>query len=250
YILPMFPSLAILVGITLGRILTARQAERPSPLAMSCLSLCLLVAGFFAAGAFPHFFPPAAQFPFAEVSSLLRRTGLLIIAIGAAGLAVFTWSGRWKSRVSLFVSLSIVLILYADLLGTILVGASMRRSTRDLAAKAAPYIQPDTQVVIYDTTLESLPFYLKISRPIWGVWSGAKASVFGSVYLAEKAALSAPGFGRALLTFDEFKQEWAKAPKDHFAVFIKRKNLPRLEQAVGHAATIRVERDGMLLVSN
>ena len=55
-------------------------------------------------------------------------------------------------------------------------------SIRGLAANAAPYIQPDTQVVIYDATLESLPFYLKINRPIWSVSSGAgeKASVFGS----------------------------------------------------------------------
>ena len=126
----------------------------------------------------------------------------------------------------------------------------MGRSTRDFAAKAAPYIQPDTQVVIYDTTLESLPFYLKISRPIWSVWSGEKASVFGSFYLAEKGAASAPGFDRALLTFDEFYREWAKAPKDHFAVFIKRKNLAHLEQQTAHAATIRVEHGSMLLVSN
>ena len=126
----------------------------------------------------------------------------------------------------------------------------MGRSTKDLAAKAAPYIQQDTQVVIYDTTLESLPFYLKIRRPIWSIWSGEKASVFGSFYLAEKGALSAPGFGRALLTFDEFNQEWAKAPKDHFAVFIKRKNLAHLERETAHAATIRIEDDGMLLVSN
>jgi len=119
-----------------------------------------------------------------------------------------------------------------------------------LAAKAAPYIQPDTQVVVYDTTLESLPFYLKINRPLWSIWSGEKASVLGSFYLAEKGAVSAPEFGRALLNFAEFNQEWAKAPKDHFAVFIRRKNLPRLEQATAHAATIRVEHGGMLLVSN
>jgi len=229
--------------------LSAPQTRRAWPLTLACLSLCLLLAGVLIASAEPHFFPLGTRFAFAELSPLLGAIALLI-SIGAAGLAVLTWTGRWKRPTLLFVGLSLVLILYMDLLGTVLVGASMGRSTRDLAAKAARYIQQDTQVVIYDTTLESLPFYLKIRRPIWSIWSGEKASVFGSFYLAEKGALSAPGFGRALLTFDEFNQEWAKAPKDHFAVFIRRKNLRRLEQATAHAATIRVEEDGMLLVSN
>ena len=249
YILPIFPPLALLTGISVEHNLITSRTRRGWPLVLACLSLCLLIAGFFIAGVSSHALPAAAQFAFAEISPLLRGTALLIV-VGVAGLALFTWSGRWKSQLSVFVWLSIVLILYMDLLGTVLLGASMGRSTRDFAAKAAPYIQPDTQVVIYDTTLESLPFYLKISRPIWSVWSGGKASVFGSFYLAEKGAASAPGFDRALLTFDEFYREWAKAPKDHFAVFIKRKNLAHLEQQTAHAATIRVEHGSMLLVSN
>jgi hypothetical protein len=68
--------------------------------------------------------------------------------------------------------------------------------------------------------------------------------------LAEKGVSTAPGFGRALLTFDDFEREWAKASKDHFAVFIKRKNLPRLAQATAHPPTIRVEYGNILLVSN
>jgi len=249
YILPIFPPLALLTGISVEHHLIASRTRRGWPLVLACLSLSFLVACFFIAGASSHSLPSAAQLAFAEISPLLHGTGLLL-AIGGVALAVFTWSGRWKSQVPLFVGLSIVLILYMDLLGTILVGASISRSTRDLAAKAAPYIQPDTQVVVYDTTLESLPFYLKINRPLWSIWSGEKASVLGSFYLAERGAVSAPGFGRALLNFAEFNQEWAKAPKDHFAVFIRRKNLPRLEQATAHAATIRVEHDSMLLVSN
>lgn len=249
YILPIFPPLALLSGISLEQKLIASQTRRGWPLVLACLSLSFVVAGFFMAGASSHSLPPAAQRAFAEVSPLLRATALLL-AIGVVALAGFTWSGRWKSQTSLFVCLSVVFIVYTDLLGTLLVGASIGRSTRGFAAKAAPYIQPDTQVVIYDTTLESLPFYLKISRPLWSIWSGEKASVLGSFYLAEKGAASAPGFDRALLTFDEFDREWATAPKDHFAVFIKRKNLPRLEQATAHAATIRVEHGSMLLVSN
>jgi 4-amino-4-deoxy-L-arabinose transferase-like glycosyltransferase len=249
YILPMFPSLAMLVGTMLARNLAARRSQRPWPLVLACCSLCLLVAGFFVAGAFPHSIPAAAQSGFAALSSVLRVTAACMI-IGAVALAIFVWTGRWESPVSPILGLSIMVILYLNLLGAILLGSSTARSTRALAAKAMPYITPNTQLVIYDTTLESLPFYLKIRRPIWGVWSGEKASVFGSFYRAEKGESTAPGFGRALLSFDEFHREWAQAPKNRFAVFIKRKNLARLDQATGHAATVLVEDRGILLVSN
>jgi len=249
YILPIFPPLALLTGISFARNFIALRNRRPWPFIVSCLSLCLLLVGFLVAAAWPHLLPPAAEFAFAEFSPLLRGTTLLT-AVGVTALAALAWGDRWKNQTLLFVGLSIALIIYADLLGAVLLGNSMARSTRALAAKAAPYIQPDTQVVIYDTTLETLPFYLKISRPIWSIWSGKKASVFGSFYLAEKGAVSAPGFGRALLTFDEFNQEWTKAPKNHFAVFVRRKNLTRLEQRTGHPATVLLEDHDVLLASN
>ena len=137
-----------------------------------------------------------------------------------------------------------------DLLGYILVGSSALRSTRDLATQVSSYIEPDTQVIIYDTSLESLPFYLKINQPIWIVWSGEKASVMGSFYLAEETARSTPGFGRVLLTFEEFDEQWAKAPKNHFVVFIKPKNLWHLEREVGNSTKVLLEDHGLLLVSN
>ena len=146
-----------------------------------------------------------------------------------AGVGLFAWTGRWKTQVTIFVGLSFALILYMDLFGYILVGSSASRSTRDLASQASSYIEPNTQVIIYDTSLESLPFYLKVTQPIWIVWSGEKASVMGSFDLAEETARSMPGFGRVLLTFEEFDEQWAKAPKNHFVVFIKPKKLRHLK---------------------
>src|SRR5262249_54932199 len=102
YILPIFPPLALLTGISLQHNLTTSRRRAGWPLALACLSLSLLVAGFVIAAGWFHFLQGSAQFAFAEISPLLRGTALLI-AIGFAGLAVFTWSGRWKSQVSLFV---------------------------------------------------------------------------------------------------------------------------------------------------
>ncbi|HEY7221822.1 MAG TPA: glycosyltransferase family 39 protein [Candidatus Binatia bacterium] len=249
YILPIFPPLALLVAINLEHKMSAAERQRAWPLILSCFCLGLLLGGFLVAAASPHLFRGAAQFVFAEVTVPLRAAALLAM-ITVTGLGVFAWTVRWKTQSQLFVGLSFALVLYMDLLGSVLTGSSMGRSARGLAAKASPYIQPDTQVVIYDTTLEGLAFYLGISQPIWIVWSGKKASVMGSFYLAEEGALSAAGFGQVLLSFDEFYARWADAPENHFVVFIKRKNLPRLEQATAHPAKILFEDGGMDLVSN
>jgi len=249
YILPIFPPLALLIGINLERKITADGVRRAWPLVLSCFCLCLLIAGFIFTAPSPHFFRGAAQFGFTELPGPLRAIALLSVIV-SAGVGLITWSGRWKTQVTIFVGLSLALILYIDLLGYILLGSSARRSTRDLAKQASSYIEPNTQVVIYDTSLESLPFYLRINQPLWIVWSGEKSSVMGSFYLAEEAARSASGFGRVLLTFEEFDEQWAKAPKNHFAVFIKPKNLRRLEHEVTHSAKILLEDRGLLLVSN
>jgi len=39
---------------------------------------------------------------------------------------------------------------------------SQSRSSKELAEKAAPFIHPEDQVVIYNAYLSSLPFYLQI----------------------------------------------------------------------------------------
>ncbi|HVO93574.1 MAG TPA: glycosyltransferase family 39 protein [Terriglobales bacterium] len=249
YILPIFPPLALLVGISLEHKIRAAGKERVWLLVLSCFSLGLLLASLLIAAAVPQLFRGPAQSAFAEMTLPLRVLALLAM-IAAAALGVFAWTARWKSQIPLFVGLTFALVLYLNLLPSVLIGSSMGRSARDLAAKASPYVQPNTQVVIYDTTLEGLPFYLGISQPIWIVWSGQKASVMGSFYLAEEGAQSAPGFGQVLLSFEEFDAQWASAPKNHFAVFIKRKNLLRLEQATAHRAKILIDDGGMLLVSN
>jgi hypothetical protein len=193
--------------------------------------------------------PRAARFELARMSPLLRALALLTI-IGLSGLAFLTWSGRWKNQFRLYMGFSLGLIVYVHLLGQALTAASIRRSTREFVEKVAPRIDASTQVVIYDTSLESLPFYLKINQPIWIVWSGEKASVMGSFYLAEKGARSASGFGQALLSFDEFEEQWTKAPTKLLAIFVKQKNLSRLEQELPNVAKHVVEFDDLAFVSN
>jgi hypothetical protein len=103
--------------------------------------------------------------------------------------------------------------------------------------------------ILYDTYLSSLPFYLRIERPIGVVWSGQKSSIMGSFYVAEKAPRPAPGYGQVLYTLDEFSQVWASSGRRVLA-FVKEKNLPRLSAHSGIAPTMLFKVGEIVLVTN
>ncbi len=104
---------------------------------------------------------------------------------------------------------------------------ALNSSSKVLAEKSASLIHSDDQVVIYGTYRSSLPFYLKIERPIWVVWSGRDRSIMESFYIAEKQPQPAAVYGKAFLTFEEFS-ELRETSKRMFFVFVEEKNLPRL----------------------
>jgi 4-amino-4-deoxy-L-arabinose transferase-like glycosyltransferase len=249
YILPIYPPLALLTGITVERKLKTAGSRHVWLLLLSCLCLFALSTCFIAGSWAPRLFPDAARFVLAGISPLLRATAL-ITTLGFAIFAIFIWRGRWKTHAAPFLGFCIGLILYISLFAHVLTISSIRRSTREFIEKVSPLIDSTAQIVIYNTSFESLPFYLKISQPIWIVWSGEKPSVMGSFYLAEQGARSAPGFGNALLTFEEFKDQWAKTPNKHFAVVMKVKNLLQLEDAIPNAAKHVFEYHDLAFVTN
>jgi len=249
YILPIYPPLAILSGVTIERKVTAGVSKHNPLLAFSCLSLFALIAGFTIVASAPQLLPSAARYVAAQTSPLLRFIGLMTSTL-FAGLAILIWSGRWKSQTILFVGFALGVLLYINFAVRILEISSLNRSTRELVRNAAVYVNPTTQIVIYDTSFESLPFYLRIDRPIWIVWSGRKAAIMGSFYVAEQGARAVPGAGKVLLTFDQFKDEWARAPQGQLLVFMKKKNLPQLEQDMANTARPLAEYHDLVLVSN
>ena len=248
YILPIFPPLALLTGIQVENKIVSARARDAWPVALACLGLFSLIAFFLFAVETPQIFSGATRIGFSGVP-LQNRIIAIFALIGAAGLGVRAWRGRWKSRTVLLVGLSCVFILYLDLVGQTVAASSAGRSTRNFAAGASPHLKPGDQVVLYDTELESLLFYLKISAPIWIVWSGHRTSVMGSFYLAEKGVRSAPGAAPVLLTFDQFAEQLSKVPDKHVAIFIKAKNLTRLGQEMSRQTVLFDDR-GLLLVAN
>ena len=249
YILPIFPPLAILTGLAIERAIAAQEPGSRRLLALSSLVLCLIMIGFTIALGSWQWLPLAARVAIAKLpASLALWSGAASLIFG--GLAFSTWTGRWRSQKWLFLGFALGFILYINVVIELLADISTKRSSRDLAQQVSAVVDPSTQLAIYDTSFESLPFYLRTARPIWIVWSGAKKSVMGSFYLAEEGAAPAPGYSRSLLTFEEFDKAWGDYPKGRLAVFLKKKNLPRFEEKLPRAAKILLEYDDLVVVTN
>jgi 4-amino-4-deoxy-L-arabinose transferase-like glycosyltransferase/predicted dehydrogenase len=248
YILPIFPPLALLTGIALVRQIDTAPVKRSRLLGLVCLLVFLIVLFFEFGASWPQFLPHPARETMATISPWVRTFGWMTSFV-LLGLTILLWRLHWTAQTA-YLSFVLGFIAYLHFAGYFMEVGSINRSTRELVTRASPFLEPQAQIVLYDTSYESLPFYLKIDRPIWIVSSGKKTSIMGSFYLAEQGARYAPGFDKSLLTFAEFSAEWAMAPKGHLLVFIKQKNLTRLEQEVGSPAETLVAHNDLLLVTN
>ena len=103
-------------------------------------------------------------------------------------------------------------------------GISLTRSAKQLAEKSLPFLGAQDQIVFYNISLQGLPFYLSISRPAWLVWSGTKAHVIGSFYIAEFRQRLASIPAGQLVTYEQFSERW-KETDQRLVVFIEEKQL-------------------------
>jgi hypothetical protein len=138
--------------------------------------------------------------------------------------------------------------LFFLLVGQFMVTASASRSAKALAESAAPFITPDSQIVVYDTHITGLIFYLRLDRPIWSVSSPGKTTLMGSPYVSIHQPTPAPGHGKILFKFDEFVDAWKKT-KRPVLVFAKEHTVPRFETQLGEATKELVRVDEHVLVS-
>jgi 4-amino-4-deoxy-L-arabinose transferase-like glycosyltransferase len=234
YLLPTFPALALLAGKVLADGLAAWEAR--------LLSLMWQVLGvsflYFLLGLVrPEIFPPQLR------DAVEQLSGVNVAALALTALVVLPWTGwtalkRDGARLFPLCCLSLLLLFgFAHLfVGPI----SLSRSYKELALKSAPLLQPGDQLVIYDTHLPTLPFYLQIRRPIWIVADENAEEIMGSFYLAANKPNAAAGHGKVLFTFEEFAREW---PRRKLMVFVKEKRLSDLEGArvllrVGNVALV------------
>ena len=122
---------------------------------------------------------------------------------------------------------------------------SLERSEKILGERTRALLtsaDADVPLIIYNTYLPSLPFYLRIHKPMPVMYHPGDDDILGSFYLAAQKPPPAPGYESALLTHDEFLRAWSTRK---LFVFIKDKRLRELE-----GAKVLLESDDVALVTN
>jgi hypothetical protein len=274
YILPIFPALSILTGRYISAIGEDPGTNRRWVLCLPWLAL-LCMATYLIIGAYqPALLHREIRETVTQMSVFQQTTNIALIIVSAwfaFSAARGLWSptgtpvGRnpereppakagarvegWKEQraVYLYHCLGMALLLF--FVAQTFAAASQTRSAKTLAERASPFIRPQDQLVLYDAYLNGLPFYLRVERPIWVIWSGRSKIIMQNIYVAQKQPAPAPGFGPVLFTFEEFAKEWREA-KQPLLVFLKQRQIARLLRQGGDIPKELTRVGEFVLVSN
>jgi len=239
YLLPIYPALAALAGITLAYGLQRIDLRL---LAAAWLLLGLACLYFFAGLIAPTLVPAAGrefvtQLPRAEIASVGVVAALLFFA------AAWTTLTAPLERLMPLCCVAFAALFFIG--HRVIAPISLDRSDKELAHDSAAVVRSadaTVPVVIYDTYLPSLPFYLALHRPMAVVAHRGDGEILGSFYLSKEWPSPAPGYDPALLTYEEFDRQWGQR---RLLVFVKEKRLFEL-----HGAKVLLRADGVALVTN
>jgi 4-amino-4-deoxy-L-arabinose transferase-like glycosyltransferase len=234
YILPLFPSLAMLSAMAVVAALQSSRAERKWVLSLPW-TLPVAIIGYFALGAlWPSLLAQRLRDPVAELGSSVWLFGAIT---GAALVASHLLQGKgfWREPKRVYLGFSIGLGLFMVLQVRLMVEVSVDRSAKRLAERSAAWLMPDNQIIFYDTYLAGLQFYLKVDRPTWVVAHPKKKdTVAGNFYAVTGRADPESRFGKVMIEFQEFAKTWQQPPGP-LVVIVKEKNLGRLEDQIGRS---------------
>ncbi|MBI2089208.1 MAG: glycosyltransferase family 39 protein [Deltaproteobacteria bacterium] len=248
YILIVYPALAMLTASAVHEIPTSSLRTRAWIPALPWFMLIIPLAYAALALSQPTLLPHQLRLPFQAFQALRPPiVALWPVLLLSLCLAIWIWT-RAKEDAP-FVGSCVGFFAWFLLIHELMVPLSSFRSSKEMAVRAAEFTRPSDQILIYDTYLSSLPFYLSIDRPIGVVWSGRKSSIMGSFYVAEKMPPPAGGYGRVLYTFDQFSHLWARSDR-RLLVFVKEKNLARLSEGSGVQPTVLLKVGEIVLATN
>jgi hypothetical protein len=156
----------------------------------------------------------------------------------------------WQSQSSVFTVQALGGFFFLILLTQIMVAISQDRSAEEIAAAVAARAGAETQVVLYDTYLTGMPFYLRAQRPVWIVThANKKKTVLGNFYVATNRAWPDTRWGKALFDLDEFREVWEKN-NTPLLIIVKEKNISRMEKEIGASPRRLTSVDEYVLMSN
>jgi 4-amino-4-deoxy-L-arabinose transferase-like glycosyltransferase len=232
YILPIFPALAVVVGSAVDALLQGTDGRSRLPAAVPLAGFFLTALGTSVGLLFPQLLPQRFQtyidqaFP---IISLLRIS-LVFLVLGLGIIALRLRQRYWRTQIWLCGATAASFALVILLAVPIMMATSFHRSSKDLAEAAAPFIGDHDQLVLYGGYPSSLPFYLRIQRPIAVVLSQRQRTVLGSNYVASQRPRPVSGYGEILLSEEEFATLWQSSPH-RLVVFTERGGLNRLRRA-------------------
>jgi hypothetical protein len=232
YILPVFPPLAIIVGAIIGDAL-----KEPSPKTRWVLFIPMLAFWFVSlVTTVVLIWPDFMSFEFQTyVRDVFPRTPMLYVCANVVAVLialVMIRKGLWRNQQCLYAGTALGFVLMVMLAEPIAAVVSVHRSSRLLAQAASPLIGPEDQLVLYHGYPSSLPFYLKIRRPIGVAWSGNKSAILGSHYLAVRHPKPASGYGNVLYSYEEFADLWRSSER-RLVVLLDSAAVDRFELLVG-----------------
>jgi 4-amino-4-deoxy-L-arabinose transferase-like glycosyltransferase len=247
YILSVYPPLSILVGKSLAGIIKHRSAERSWTLSLPWIApaFALLIV---AIGLLSHdLLPDHVQGTILRLSPDISYQHVLTLLVLFLILAMAKWSAMWHRLEGLYFSYCSGIVFFFLFVQQILPTVSVSRSSKQLAERAAPWIHSDEQVVIYDAYFPSLPFYLRMDRPMWIVRSRDKRTVMGSTYVAEKHP-EAGAEGRVLFTLEEVGDLSERAGR-RILIFTRERRLDELQRRIGASPHMLLEFSDVALVA-
>ncbi len=249
YILPIFPALAIVVGVTVAKVLTDSSAKTSWLLSFPAVFFFLLSIVVTFLALWPQFLPYRLQgyihatFAGTSIQQFIGIVVALILVL--AGIRRRLWGRQIFPYAATCIGFAVFILCAEPILATV----SLNRSSKQLAEKAVSFIRDKDQLVLYGGYPSSLPLYLNIQRSIWVVWSGESRRVLGSDYVAKERPEPAAGYGQILFTYEEFAALW-KTSKQRLVVFVDSGAVNRFEGLIGTQPRILFQLGDTVLVEN
>jgi len=248
YILPIFPALALLTALALER----RNEVGPFKL-QSALSFTWwihsIVALYFLSG---WFFPAILA---NQIRSAIGAMDYFVWIYAVVSVALLAYLGTRKttrppaSRSQLYFLQCLGSWVFLGFVVQMTVLISPDRSAKPIADAIQPRLTTATQVVLYDTYLAGMPFYLRSARPVWSITHGhKKRSFLGNYYAIGRRANPLTPWGEAIFDFEEFKHIW-QTTNQPLLIIVKEKNLPRFIENVGESPAQLAAVDEYLIVA-
>ena len=249
YILPIFPALSILTATTLTGMFQKRGSNVKRPLAfvwvLQSLNILYLVLGLI----WPAILPGQVRDSLTSIPWSIAGYAIICLVI----LIALCWGKAaklWQSQSNVFAVHALGAFFFLILLTQIMVAISRERSAQEIARAVAAQADAATQVVLYDTYLTGMPFYLRAQRPVWVVThANKKKTVLGNFYVATNRAWPDTRWGKALFDLDEFRQVWEKKDTP-LLIIVKQKNISRMEKEIGDSPRRLATVDEYVLMSN